>query len=45
MKTTERATIEETTEVADRSRIMEKHIVGENGISYTLGADGYGGSI
>lgn len=40
MKTTDRATIEGMTEVADRSRIMEKHIVGENGISYTLGADG-----
>ena len=28
------------TEMADRSRLMEKHIIGENGIGYTLGADG-----
>lgn len=40
MKTTDRATIEGMTEVAYRSRIMERHIVGENGISYTLGEDG-----
>ena len=26
--------------MADRSRIIERHIIGENGISYTLGADG-----
>ena len=26
--------------VQDRRRIMEKHIMGENGISYTLGEDG-----
>ena len=29
------------TEVADRGRLMENHIIGENGIGYTLGADGY----
>lgn len=28
------------TEVADRSRLMENNIIGENGIGYTLGADG-----
>ena len=28
------------TEVADRGRLMENHIIGENGIGYTLGADG-----
>ncbi|HKM22184.1 MAG TPA: TnpV protein [Lachnospiraceae bacterium] len=26
--------------MADKEQMMEKHIVGENGISYTLGADG-----
>ena len=28
------------TEVADKEDAMEKHIMGDNGISYTLGADG-----
>ena len=28
------------TEVADKEEAMEKHIIGDNGISYTLGADG-----
>ena len=31
---------DQRTEVADKEQMMEKHIVGENGISYTLGADG-----
>lgn len=26
--------------MADKEQIMEKHIIGENGISYTLGEDG-----
>lgn len=26
--------------MADKEELMEKHIMGENGISYTLGADG-----
>ena len=40
MKTTDRATIEGMTVVADRSRVMERRIVEKNGMSYTLGADG-----
>ena len=32
--------LSQRTEVADKEETMKKHIVGENGISYTLGADG-----
>ena len=31
---------DQRTEVADKEKAMKKHIIGENGISYTLGEDG-----
>lgn len=40
MGTADRVAIIGTTEVTDKEQIMEKHIIGENGIGYTLGVDG-----